>query len=63
MNYQILDENVTDINAHTHKNNNMIINDNTYINDILYFRIKNAKIEQDLLVTKKIIKKIYDINL
>jgi hypothetical protein len=63
MNYQILNENETDINAHTHKNNNLEINDTTYIDDILYFRVKNNTIDRDLLVTKKIIKKIYNIEL
>jgi len=60
-NFQILDENVTDINSGHHKNNNIEINDDTYINDILYFRVKNYTIERDLFVTKKILKKIYNI--
>ena len=63
MNFQILNENESDINAHTHENNHLEINDTTYIDDILYFRVKNAKIEQDLIVTQKILKKIYNIEL
>ena len=61
MNYQILDENVTDINSPYHKNHNLEINDTTNTDDILYFRIKNAKQERDILVTKKILKKLYNI--
>jgi hypothetical protein len=30
---------------------------------ILYFRVKNNTIDRDLLVTKKIIRKIYNIDL
>ena len=63
MNYQILNENVTDINSNQHKNNILEINDNTYIDDILYFRVRNSSITQDLIVTKKIIKRIYNIEL
>jgi hypothetical protein len=63
MNYQVLNENETDINAFTHKNNNLEINNTTYIDDILYFRVKNNTIERDLFITKKIIKKIYNIEL
>ena len=63
MNYQIIDENETDINSPHYKNNNLEINDTTYIDDILYFRVKNNTIERDLLVTKKIIRKIYNIDL
>ncbi len=44
MNYQILDENCTDKNSPHHKNNNLEINDDTYIDDILYFRIRNASL-------------------
>jgi hypothetical protein len=63
MNYQILDENVTDINSPYHKNNILEIDDNSYIDDILYFRIRNATIDRDLFITKTIIKKIYNIEL
>lgn len=63
MNYQILDENVRDINSPHHKNNILEIDDNTYIDDILYFRIRNQSLERDLLVTKKIIKRIYNIEI
>ena len=61
MNHQILDEKVTDINSPYHKNHNLEINDTTNTDDILYFRIKNAKQERDILVTKKILKKLYNI--
>jgi hypothetical protein len=61
MNYQILDENVTDINSPHHKNNNLEINENTNTDDILYFRIKNANQERDILITKTILKKLYNI--
>jgi|688.fasta_scaffold109539_3 hypothetical protein len=61
MNYQILDENVTDINSPHHKNHNLEINETTNTDDILYFRIRNASQERDLLVTKKILKKLYNI--
>jgi len=63
MNYQILDENVTDINSPHHRNNNLEINENTNTNDILYFRIRNANQERDILITKTILKKIYNITL
>jgi hypothetical protein len=61
INYQILHENETDINSPHHKNHNLEINENTNINDILYFRIKNANQERDIYVAKKILKKIYNI--
>jgi hypothetical protein len=61
LNYQILDENVTDINSPHHRNNNLEINENTNTDDILYFRIKNGTHERDILVTKQILKKLYNI--
>ncbi len=61
LNYQILDENVTDINSPHHKNHNLEINENTITNDILYFRIKNANQERDIVVAKNILKKLYNI--
>jgi hypothetical protein len=63
MNYQIIDENVSDINSPHYKNNNLEINDTTYTGDILYFRVKNDTRERDLQITKKIIRKIYNIDL
>lgn len=62
-NYQIIDTNVDDINSPHHINNNLEINNNTYIDDILYFRVKNDTCERDLEITRKIIKKIYNIEL
>lgn len=61
MNYQILDENVTDVNSPQHRNNNLEINENTNTDDILYFRIKNASQKRDILVAKQILKKLYNI--
>jgi hypothetical protein len=61
--HQIIDMSVSDITSPHHKNNNLEISDNTYIDDILYFRVKNSSITQDLIVTKKIIKRIYNIEL
>ena len=61
MNYQILDENVKDINSPHHKIHNLEINDTTNTNDILYFRIKNTNQERDIVIAKKILKKIYNI--
>jgi len=61
MNYQILDENVTDINSPHHKNHVLEINENTNTHDILYFRIRNANQERDIVIAKKILKKIYNI--
>lgn len=61
--YQIINMNECDINSPHHKNNTLEINDNTYIDDILYFRVRNSSIEQDLIITKKIIKRIYNIEL
>ena len=61
MNYQILDENVTDIDSPRHKNHNLEINEDTNTNDILYFRIRNANQERDIVIAKKILKKIYNI--
>jgi hypothetical protein len=62
-NYQTININECDINSPEHKNNTLEINDNTYIDDILYFRVKNSSIEQDLIITRKIIKRIYNIEL
>lgn len=61
--HQIIDINENNINSPHHKNNNLEINDNTYIDDILYFRVRNSSIDQDLLITRKIIKRIYNIEL
>ena len=55
--------NECDINSPHHKNNTLEINDNTYIDDILYFRVRNSSVEQDLIITRKIIKRIYNIEL
>ena len=63
MNYQILDENCRDVNSPHHKNNILEINNDINIDDILYFRVRNSTIERDLLVTKNIIKRIYNIEL
>ena len=63
INYQILDESVTDVNLPYHKNNNLEINDDTNVSDILYFRVRNAKIERDIYVFKKVIKRLYNIDL
>jgi hypothetical protein len=63
MNYQILDDNCTNINSPHHKNNILEINNDTYIDDILYFRIRNLSIDRDLSITKEILKKIYNIEL
>jgi hypothetical protein len=62
-NHQIIDMNESDITSPHHKNNNFEISENTYIDDILYFRVKNCSTTQDLIVTKKIIKRIYNIEL
>ena len=61
LNYQILDENETDINSMHHKNNNLEINENTNTDDILYFRIRSSKNERDIFVAKNILKKLYNI--
>lgn len=63
MNYQILDENVTDINSCTHKNNILEINQHTNTDNILYFRVRNSKCERDIFVTKNILKKLYNIDI
>ena len=62
LNYQILDENEKNPSSPLHKNYNLEINENTYTNNILYFRIKNSTIQQDFFVAKNIIKKLYNIN-
>ena len=61
LNYQILDENVTDINSPNHKKNILEINENTNTNNILYFRIKNENQQRDIFIIKIILKKIYNI--
>jgi hypothetical protein len=61
LNYQIIDENETDINSPHHLHNNLEINENTKTDDILYFRIKNLNQERDFFIAKKILKKIYNI--
>jgi hypothetical protein len=63
LNFQIIDMNENNINSPHHKNNTLEINDNTNIDDILYFRVRNCSIEQDLIVTRKIINQIYNIEL
>jgi hypothetical protein len=62
-NHQVIDMNESDITSPHHKNNNLEISENTYIDDILYFRVRNSSTTQDLIVTKKIIKRIYNIEL
>jgi len=62
LNYQILDENEKNQNSPHHIFYNLEINENTNTNNILYFRIKNSTIQQDLFVAKNIIKKLYNIN-
>ena len=62
LNYQILNENEQNPSSPHHKNYNLEINENTYTNNILYFRIKNSTIQQDFFVAKNIIKKLYNIN-
>lgn len=62
-NFQIIDINEYNINSAHHKNNALEINENTYIDDILYFRVRNCSVEQDLIITRKIIKRIYNIEL
>lgn len=52
-NHQIIDMNESDITSPHHKNNNFEISENTYIDDILYFRVKNSSTTHDLIVTKK----------
>ena len=63
LNFQTIDINENNINSPHHKNNNLEIKYDTYIDDILYFRVKNCSREQDLLVTRKILKRIYNIEL
>jgi hypothetical protein len=63
LDWQILNERCNDINCPTHKNNITVIDDNTDTNNILYFRVRNERIEQDLSVTKKILKKLYNIEI
>jgi len=61
LNYQILDENETNIDSPHHIYHNLQINENTKTDDILYFRIKNTNSERDIFIAKKILKKIYNI--
>lgn len=63
LNYQILDENETNINSVHHKNNNLEINQHTNTNNILYFRIRNSTNERDIFVAKNILKKLYNIDI
>ena len=63
MDWQILCENCNDITSPHHKNNITVIDDNTDTNKILYFRIRNGTIEQDLYITKKILHKLYNIDI
>ena len=63
LDFQILDEKCDDITSPHHKNNITLIDDSIDINNILYFRIRNSTIEQDLYITKKIFNKIYNIEL
>lgn len=63
LDWQVLDENCCDVNSIHHKNNITIIDDNTNTDNILYFRVKNGTIEQDLCITKKILNKLYNITI
>ena len=63
LDWQILSETCTDITSPHHKNNITVIYDNTNTNHILYFRIRNETIEQDLYITKKLLKKLYNIEI
>jgi hypothetical protein len=56
MNYQILDETVTDKESPHHVDRNPMPETT---DDILYFRIRNATIERDLYITKFLIHKLY----
>ena len=58
LNFQILDETVEDKSSPHHKDNNKIPE---CINDILYFRIKNATFDRDLFVFNLLVKKIYNV--
>ena len=58
MNYQILDDTVTDKASLHHVDRNPIPE---IIDDILYFRIRNATIEQDLYIMKFLIHKLYQL--
>jgi hypothetical protein len=58
MNYQILDETVTDKASPHHVDRNPMPE---IIDDILYFRIQNATIERDLYITKFLIHKLYQL--
>jgi hypothetical protein len=58
MNHQILDETVTDKASPHHVDRNPMPE---IIDDILYFRIRNATIEQDLYIMKLLIHKLYQL--
>ena len=53
LNYQIIDENESNIDSPHHIHHNLEINENTKTDDILYFRIKNATFERDIFIAKK----------
>ena len=59
MNFQTLEESLDE---NSTQNNILEINDDTYTDDILYFRVKNARVERDIYVFKKILKKLYNID-
>ena len=61
--WQTLNENCDDDTSGYHKNNITIIDDNTNTDNILYFRVRNGTIEQDLYITKKILNKLYNITI
>ena len=62
LNYQILDETVNDTSSPHHKNNILELNDNTYTNDILYFRVKTSDHQRDIDIAKTILKIIYNLH-
>ena len=62
LNYQILDETCNDVSSPHHKNNNTAIAE-IDIDNVLYFRVKNASIENDLYITKQLINKMYNITI
>lgn len=58
LNYQVLDETVQDKSSPHHEDNNKMPD---CIDDILYFRIKNATFDRDLFVFNLLVKKIYNV--
>jgi hypothetical protein len=60
--WQILFGTCTDVTSPHHINNITVIDENTDTNNILYFRIRNESIEQDLSITKTILTRLYNIN-